>query len=121
MPLDRNGFSGSPALGVHAPGVYVRMLRESCRVEVRDRQYGHLALMDTNDPERVSGARKAEALAGELFNERVGAGQPVIAWWYWLSDAGLLPLPEPLDTVGSAAGPRRVVVTADDRIEEIQR
>jgi hypothetical protein len=75
--------------------------------------------MDTNGPERVSGAREAEALAGGLFNECVGAGQPVIAWWYWLSDARFLPLPEPLDSVGHSNGPRRVRVSMDDRIEEI--
>jgi hypothetical protein len=77
--------------------------------------------MDDDNPERVAGLREAEKLAGELFNERVGPGEPVITWWYWLRDAGMLPLPEPLDTVGSAGGPRRVLVTADDRIEEIQR
>ena len=105
---------GTP--GVRVPGVYRKMLREACRVEVSRHQYGYLALMDDNDPAYVVGLCEAEVLSGELFNERVGAGEPVVAWWYWLSDAGMLPLPPPLDTVGSASGPREVLVTPDDTI-----
>jgi hypothetical protein len=121
MPIrSQHNGCGEDVPSLHWPGVYTRMLRKACQVEAGDR-FGHLALMDTNDPARAAGLREAEKLAGELFNERVGAGEPVIAWWYWLRDAGMLPLPEPLDTVGSAGGPRRVLVTVNDRIKEIQR
>jgi hypothetical protein len=70
-------------------------------------------LLPLTDSERIeAGEREIEALAGELFGERVGAGEPVVAWWYWLP----LPLPEPLDGVGRADGPRHVRVGADDMI-----
>jgi hypothetical protein len=116
----RNGFGGADT-GVRVPGVYARMLREACRDEVRRRgDYPYLALMD--DAERVAAAKlEIEVQSDELFNARVSVGEPVVAWWYWFKDLGLLPLPEPLDEVGNAAGPRRLLVTVDDRIEEIQR
>jgi hypothetical protein len=121
MPIERNHQVANvdDGMSILLRGVYVRMLRMSCEAEVGERQFGHLALMGINDPERVAGVREAAARAGELFNERIGAGQPLIAWWYWFADAGLLPLPEPLGSVGQAGGVRRVQVSVDDRIREM--
>jgi hypothetical protein len=102
------------APGVRVPGVYARVLREACREEVRRRgAYGYLALID--DRERETAAEiEIELLAEDLFNER--AGEPVEAWWYWLSDADFLPLPESLHNVGTAGGPRRLLVFPNNRI-----
>jgi hypothetical protein len=70
-------------------------------------------LLASDDPKKLAdGDPGVAALADQLFDERVGAGEPVIAWWYWRP----LPLPAPLDRVGRADGPQRLRVTVDDYV-----
>ena len=58
---------------------------------------------------------EVEACVDQLFSKRVGLGEPVNAWWYWLPK-----LPPPLDVVTSPSGggPRHAwVTTGGDRVE----
>ncbi len=92
---------------VRVPGVYRAVLREWCRAE---------AVEQLSDPlTGVLAGPEADVLAEELFAER--AGQPLSVRWYVFKDADLLPLPAPLDEVGSGRGPRRLRVWPDDRVD----
>ena len=56
---------------------------------------------------------RVEAVVDNLFDARVGLGEPVNAWWYWLPKN----LPPPLDNLGKTGdGPRHFLVTADDLV-----
>jgi len=58
--------------------------------------------------------REVAVLADLLFDEH--AGEPVIAWWYWLPR----PLPLPLRAVGRAAdAPRQFRVIPGDLVEPV--
>ncbi len=115
-----DGHNGiDPENSVHVSGVYESVLRQWCRREIIDESGARLAIAwvtASDDPtKRAEWEAEVTALAGLLFDERVGAGEPVVAWWYWLP-----PLPPPLDVVGRADGPRRVRVTADDVLTAIE-
>lgn len=119
MPISqqRNG-SGLSEPGLHVRGAYAKMLQRACREQLYDTSR---ALLDSAEARVTEAAYEADLAerTEALFAERAKAGEPVIAWWYWLADAGMLPLPEPLHRVGNANGPRRVQVCADDRIVEV--
>jgi hypothetical protein len=98
---------------VHVHGVYRQVLRQVCRQEIADTRYPYRGLRDLHDPQRLVEESQITTLADGLFDERVGLGEPVVAWWYQLPKN----LPPPLDVVGRADGPRHARVTADDRVE----
>lgn len=101
---------------VHVPGVYRTVLREWCREEVLNPNnrypvdcYGALAY---ENEEYAAWEAEVEAVADTLFDDRVGLGEPVVAWWYWLPK-----LPPPLHVVTNrSGGPRRARVYPDDRV-----
>jgi hypothetical protein len=94
--------------------VYRQVLRQVCRKEIADTRYPYRGLRDLHDPQRLVEESQITALADALFDERVGLGEPVIAWWYQLPKN----LPAPLDKLGKTGdGPRHARVTADDRVE----
>jgi hypothetical protein len=103
--------------GIRIPGVYEHVLREWCREEVMNPNnkypvdcYGALAY---EHEEYVAWEAEVEAVVDKLFDERVGLGEPVNAWWYWLPKN----LPPPLHNLGKAGdGPRHFWVTADDLV-----
>jgi hypothetical protein len=99
--------------GIHIKGIYARVLREACRqhvIEESNLMSDWLTASET--PEGIAQwESQVTVLSDVLFDERIGLGEPVIAWWYWLP----VPLPPPLHRVGRAANaPRRLEVTADD-------
>ena len=103
------------------PEVYQSVLRQACKREIEETDESCNPadwLLSSDDPKKLAEwDRRVAALADQLFDERVGAGEPVIAWWYWLP----LPLPAPLDRVGRADGPRRLGVTVDDYVALIPK
>jgi hypothetical protein len=111
------GDRNKAADGIRIPGVYEHVLREWCREEVMNPNnkypvdcYGELAY---EHEEYAAWKADVEAVTDKLFAERVGLGEPVVAWWYWLPKN----LPPPLDKLGRDPAPRRLRVTADDRVE----
>ena len=100
----------------HVPGVYRTVLRHWCRREVMNPNNGYpvncYGALEYEHEEYDAWEADVEAVADELFNERVGLGEPVEAWWYWLPKN----LPPPLDQLGHDPTPRRLTVYADDRI-----
>jgi len=116
MPIDQGaisfGDSGFEPETVRILGIYEHVLREWCRAEVRDYPQYVYGSLEFEGEEYRQWEAEVEAVADELFNERVGLGEPVVAWWYWLPN-----LPPPLDVVTDrSGGPRRARVTADDRV-----
>jgi hypothetical protein len=112
----RNGHNGIERDSVLVPGVYRTVLRHWCREEVLNPNnrypvdcYGALAY---EHEEYAAWEAEVGAVADRLFNERVGLGEPVLAWWYWLPKN----LPPPLDKLGRDPAPRRLRVYPDDRI-----
>ncbi|MGO8849392.1 MAG: hypothetical protein ACLP75_12460 [Mycobacterium sp.] len=103
--------------GIQVPGIYRTVLRHWCRAEVLNPNnrypvdcYGALAY---EGEEYDAWQAEVQACADEVFNEHLAAGTPIDAWWYWLPPG----LPWPLDTLGHDPAPRRVTITADDRVD----
>ena len=103
---------------VLVPGVYRTVLRHWCREQVLNPNnkypvdcYGALAY---EHEEYALWEAEVEAVTDTLLEERVGLGEPIVAWWFWLP----LPLPPPLDVMNDRAGggPRHASVTVDDRV-----
>jgi hypothetical protein len=99
---------------IHVPGSYEAALRESCRREMMN----PTAWLEASGDAASFAAyeRDTAVLADLLCDER--AGEPVIAWWYWLPT----PLPPQLRTVGRAAdAPRQFRVIPGDLVEPMTR
>jgi hypothetical protein len=101
----------------HVPGVYRTVLRHWCREEVLNPNNRYpvncCGALEYEHEEYTAWEAKVEAVTDRLFTERVGLGEPVDAWWYWLPKN----LPAPLDKLGRDPAPRRLTVYADDRID----
>jgi hypothetical protein len=99
--------------GIHLPGIYERVLREACRQQVIEESGLMSDWLTASETAEAIAQWESEVtvLSDLLFNERVGLGEPVIAWWYWLPQN----LPPPLDDLGKTGdGPRHLLVTPDD-------
>ncbi len=98
----------------HMPGLYRKVLPVVCLREIsRSPRFAYHGLRDLHDPQAVIEESEMEALAGQLAAERLADGIPIDAWWYDLPPG----LPAPLDTLGHDPAPRRVTITADDRVD----
>lgn len=98
---------------IHVPGSYEAALRGSCRREVMN--LNPTAWLEASGDAASFAAyeRDTEVLADLLCDER--AGEPVIAWWYWLPRP-----PPPLQGVGRAAdAPRQFRVIPGDLVEPL--
>jgi hypothetical protein len=103
---------------VHVPGVYRTVLWKWCEEQVMNPNNGYpvncYGTLEYEHEEYAAWDAEVGAVTDKLFEERVGSGAPVVAWWCWFPPN----LPPPLDNLGKTGdGPRRFLATSDDRVE----